>query len=152
MEIFNEFSILLSSYMMCIFLSASSPMVFLKSVGWAFMGVTCLNVGLNAVALLLFHIYEAFVWLGRKRAEQKVIDLCKIRLKNLQKISSIAPTNFKYVQREIESYENIKVMKTWWPHYVWMKKNGLDFKSLKEHQEFNRISQKMSARQRVNDV
>jgi len=43
-------------------------------------------------------------------------------------------------------------MKTWWPHYIWMKKNHLDFKSLAEHQEFNKISQRMSARQRVNDV
>jgi hypothetical protein len=33
-----------------------------------------------------------------------------------------------------------------------MKKNNLDFKNLKEHQVFNKISQRMSARKRVNDV
>lgn len=152
MEIFNELCILVSAYMMCIFLSSQSPMEFLKDVGWTFMGVTCLNVGLNAVALLLFLIYEGYICVKRKREEQNVIDLCKIRLKNLQKIASIAPTNFKYVQREIETYENIQVVRTWWPHYIWMKKNGLDFQSLKEHQDFNRVSQKMFARQRVNDV
>jgi len=151
-ELFNEVCILLSSYMMCIFLDKNSSMPFLRLVGWSFMGLTFLNVGINAVALLFNHIYEGMVGLRKQRHEQKVIDLCKIRLKNLQKIASIAPTNFNFVQREIESYENIKIMKTWWPHYIWMKKNHLDFKSLKEHQEFNKISQRMSARQRVNDV
>lgn len=151
-EVFNEFCILGSSYMMCIFLDKQSSQKFLKLVGWSFMGLTFVNVGLNAVALLFNHLYEGIEGLRKQRKEQKVIDLCKIRLKNLQKIASIAPTNFNYVQREIESYENIQVMKTWWPHYIWMKKNHLDFKSLKEHQEFNKISQRMSARQRVNDV
>jgi len=83
LEIFNELCILGSSYLMCIFLNASSPPQFLKLVGWVFMGLTFTNVGLNAVALLFNHLYEGYVGLRRQREEQRVIDLCKIRLKNL---------------------------------------------------------------------
>lgn len=71
------------------------------------MGITFVNVALNAVFLLMNHLYEGYTAVKKQRNEQKVIDLCKIRLKNLQKIAAIAPTNFKYVQREIESHENI---------------------------------------------
>jgi len=82
-EVFNEGSILVSAYMMCIFLDKQSSQEFLKLVGWSFMGLTFFNVGINAVALLFNHIYEGIVGLRRQRQAQKVIDLCKIRLKNL---------------------------------------------------------------------
>jgi hypothetical protein len=49
-EVFNEGSILVSAYMMCIFLDKQSSQEFLKLVGWSFMGLTFINVGLNAVA------------------------------------------------------------------------------------------------------
>jgi len=83
LEVFNELCILGSSYMMCIFLNASATQKFLKLVGWVFMGLTFTNVGLNAVALLFNQLYEGYAGLRRGREEQRIIDLCKIRLKNL---------------------------------------------------------------------
>lgn len=130
-EIFNELIILVCSYQMCIFLNAGVPQDFLRAVGWEFMFNVVINILVNAIMMFLSHLLEGYSAIKRKRYNDKIIELCYIRLENLRKISKMArPNQFKFIQREIESYENIQIMKTWWPQYQWMKKNNLSLEGI----------------------
>ena len=57
-----------------------------------------------------------------------------------------------YIEREIETLDMLKVLRAWWPHYKWLKKNNVNLRHFKQQKEFNEIMLKLKITKRLQDV
>jgi len=85
-ELLNEFSILLCSYIMNIFLQGTASDDFYFNVGWVFMGVAIANVLSNVVFLIVDQIFIGYWGVVKFQTEQEKIKIYNKRIENLKLI------------------------------------------------------------------
>lgn len=151
-ELFNEFCILLCAYVMNIFLAKAAPAPFMFNVGWVFMGISVFNIVVNFAAMFVGLVHENGVKVKNNLKNKEVQKIIDRRLANLLIINEFKPQNLGYVQKELELQSGIKVLKAWWPHHKWLKKNKMNCRHFKQEKEFGEVMEKLTINKRLKDV
>lgn len=126
-EIFNEFGILMCAYVMNIFLQRSAPPSFMALMGWTFMGISMFNILINVALAVGYMIFEFVSSMYKRKKTKEYNRMIQTRIDNLTEILKQNPSNLSYIKIEICVNEGLKKIKAWWPHYIWLKKNGINY-------------------------
>jgi hypothetical protein len=102
-ELFNEFCILLCSYVMNVFLAKAAPPDFMFKTGWVFMGISIFNIVINFAAMIVGMIHENGIKVRNNRKQKKLMKAIDLRLENMRKIKELKPENMGYIETEIQT-------------------------------------------------
>jgi hypothetical protein len=151
-EILNEFCILGCTYVLSVFLDIAAPASFFEKMGWSFMIIAVFNILANVIITGAFMLLEGLEECAQAREEKRLRRIIDKRIASLEYIVESKVKGVEHFKVEIKCHKDIIAMRTWWPHYQWLKANNVEFETWNQQRQFKRMISQWKTKQRTTEV
>jgi len=143
-EIFNEFTIMISAHITSVFLNVAIPQEARDLMGWVLMGLSAVNIVVNLIIIVYgTAVYDMYYPLVDRFELSKARKQFVLNQANKKYLIKKLPGMLEEFESEEEFHKGILTVKKFHLHRQWLEANGLDFSEFEEEKEYQAINRKL---------